>query len=233
MDLAKLILDRAPHDLLTVDIVSHFWPLCVLDDTDPMKPKLADLLVEYLSTVRKANVRQSINSADPISGDTLLFRASDKGSPYLLALAIRLGAEIDLPNKLGNTPLWIACERRWPCIVDTLLLNGADPNRRNLKGNSPLITICQKGNRSLAERLLAHGADVNSYNVNGDTAILICCRNGQHEVLKLLLDRADAAIANHVASIDGFNAVLAATEADRPDCLRVLHEYGMNLEHRK
>lgn len=147
-ELVRLVLQTAPPELLPIDVFEHLWELCVLDDTDAEKPRLAELLVEHLrklwGAAADSRLRALVNEPHPESGDTLLFHAADKGSPQLLALALRLGAHVDAPNKLGNTPLWIACERRWPCIVDALLLQGADPNRPNEKGNPPIITICQK-----------------------------------------------------------------------------------------
>lgn len=171
-----------------------------------------------------------VNSCDPETGDSLLFTASEKGCLPQVKLLIEKGATVDLSNKLGNTPLWIACWKRYPCIINELLNSGADINRCNLKGNPPIVSICQKGPKKIAETLLARGATVNHLNGNGDSMILICCRNGQHEVLALLLNVAEPAIVNHTAHIDGFNAILASTEANRPECIQVLADYGVNLE---
>ena len=113
-----------------------------------------------------------------------------------------------------------------------LLDAGADPNYCNKKGNPPLVTICQKGSKELAELILAAGGTVNHLNENGDSMLLICCRNGQHEVLELLLTQAEPSIVNHIPWIDGFSAILAATEADRPECIQVLYNYGIDLEQK-
>lgn len=220
VDLVKLVLATQRVQLVP-DMLAD---LCLLDDTDEAKPRIAELLLGSLG----ASIPDFVNTPFQ-NGDTLLFCAADKGSPKILTLCLANGAQVDQPNKLGNTPLWIACERRYPCIIDALLQSGANPNTQNLKGNSPLVTICQKGPRGNAEKLLAHGADVNLLNANGDSMILICCRNGQPDVLKLLLDQTDPEIVRHVAAIDGFSAVFAATEANKPECLRILHEYGLSL----
>lgn len=235
-DLAKLILVEAKsrnEDPLHITPKS-FNDLCILDDTVPEILTISELLLAYLEKIfptpdlRKEFINTPI---DPTTGDTLLFHAVERGSPKMTQRFLDLGAEVDKPNALGNTPLWIACERRYPCLIDTLLARGANPNHVNLKGNSPMTTICQKGTKANAERLLATGrVNVDLINRNGDSLILICCRNGQHEVLKLLLDRADPRTVNHVAHIDGFGAMHAAVEANRPECVRLLHEYGLSLE---
>jgi len=165
-------------------------------------------------------------------GDTLLHQAVEKGSlPHVQEL-IRRGIPIDSRNALGNTPLWLACAKRYPCIVDELLAQGADPNAPNNKGNPPLYSTCQVGPARIAEALVHHGADVETVNGNGDTLILICCRNGQHAVLEVLLRYVDLAFVNRVAHIDGFNAVFAATEADRPECLELLLAFGVDFSQR-
>ena len=195
-----------------------------LDECPAEYVRIGKFLFTYDYRQGKINVHQA--NAD---GDTLLFRASERGSRAHVKLLLSLGAKVDQPNNLGNTPLWIACWKRYPCIIEELLNAGADVNRCNLKGNPPMVSICQKGPRKIAETLLAAGATINHLNANGDSMILIACRNGQADVLDCLLTRADPKIVNHVAQIDGFSAILAATEANRPECIEVLHKYGIDL----
>lgn len=163
------------------------------------------------------------------TGEGALFKSCDRGNLPHVKLFLDLGAEVDHPSDLGNTPLWIACARRYPCIVDELLDRGADPNKVNFKGNPPMYSICQKGPRKIAERLLSFGADIQLINENGDTMILLCCRNGQPDVLSLFLNYVDSDFVNRKAHIDGFNALFASVEANRPECIRVLHEYGIDV----
>lgn len=213
-----------------------FEGLCILEDTVPELLTIAENMFAYLRVrlITPEALAKFINHpVDPVTGDTLLFHAVNKGSPKITQYCLDLGAEVDKANALGNTPLWIACERRYPCLIDTLLTANADPDHTNLKGNSPMTTICQKGPKANAERLLAtRRVNVDNINRNGDSLILICCRNGQAEILKLLLDRADPTTVNHVAHIDGFGAMHASVEANRPECVRILHEHGLSLELR-
>jgi ankyrin repeat protein len=69
-------------------------------------------------------------------------------------------------------------------------------------------------------------------NRNGDTPLLLACRNGQSDVAKLLLDYCDSDFVHFRAEIDGFDALFASVESDRPDCVRLIHEYGVSLEER-
>lgn len=167
-----------------------------------------------------------------IDGDTLLFRCSERGCLEHVKVLLTRGVAIDTANLLGNTPLWIACCNRFTDIASVLISSGANVNHVNEKGNSCLTPVCQRGPVELAELLLANGIVVERLNRNGDSPILLCCRNGQADVLKLLLDRVDPEFAKHRAHIDGFSPILAATESDRSECIRVLCEYGCDIEEK-
>ena len=73
--------------------------------------------------------------------------------------------------------------------------------------------------------MLNSGADMNSYNKNRDTPVLICCRTGQYKVLELLLKRLSPEdlkiILVTYAEIDGFVPLLASTELDKVECIKV------------
>lgn len=165
-------------------------------------------------------------------GESLLFKSAERGSLPHVKYFISKGLAIDHPNNLGNSPLWIACAKRYPCIITELLQNGANVNMQNLKGNPPMYNICQKGPSKIIDILLSYGADITMSNNNGDTLILISCRNGQHEILEKLLNYADDKLINHKAHIDGFNAIMSAAEANRPECIKVLHKFGIDLNQK-
>lgn len=161
-----------------------------------------------------------------------LFSSANKGSLPHVKYFLSMGAVIDDPNEKGNTPLWIASYKRYPCIMKELLDNGADVNWKNYKGNPPLYGVCERGPVKIAELLVSYGAEVEWENRNGDTSILLCCRNGQYEVLQFLLNYVDTRFVNKKAQIDGFNALMAATEQNKSDCIRVLQEFGIDLDQK-
>ena len=229
----KICLSKGIVDLMEKLLCAHpvvptlemIMGVCIPNSLNHLK--LTEMLLDRVGS----KVAEFVNQTDN-NGDSPLFRACEKGSLEHVKLFLAKGSHVDLPNKLGNTPLWIACWKRLPEIIQLLLDHNADPNYCNLKGNPPLVSICQKGPKQIAEMLLARGATVNHLNANGDSMILICCRNGQPDVLQLLLTQAEPAIVSHVAHIDGFSAILASTEANRPECIQVLHEYGIDIEQR-
>lgn len=164
--------------------------------------------------------------------NTALIMAAKKGSLPHVKYFIEQKAEIEAKNEKGNTALWVASFMRYPCIMDELMKHGANVNHENLKGNVPLYGPCCRGPPKIAQQLIARGANVDHVNSNGDTLILLCCRNGTHEVLHFLLNYVDEDFVNFKAHIDGFNAIMASAEQDRPDCIRVLQEFGIDLDQK-
>jgi len=176
-------------------------------------------------------------NADIVGRDNFIIRGAEKGSLAHVKYAIeerkkRGKLDIEAKNELGNTALWIACAKKYPCIVEELLNEGADPNAVNDKGNSCLYPTCQIGNGKIAEMLVRFGANVEHVNGNGDTLILIACRNGQHEVLDVLLKYVGIEFVNRVAEIDGFNALFACVEANKPECLQRIYTFGVDINQR-
>jgi len=47
-----------------------------------------------------------------------------------------------------------------------------------------------------------------------------------------MLNYVDDEFVNRKAHIDGFNAIMAASEANRPECIKVLYDYGINIEQK-
>jgi ankyrin repeat protein/uncharacterized protein YegL len=186
---------------------------------DPETPKYINLAEIVL-----AKVPDLVHQVDE-NGDGPVLISTKKGSLPHVKFFLDRGSELDRQNILGNSPLWVACSQRYPCIIDELLERGADPNLVNRKGNAPMYSVCQRGPKKVIETLLSYGTKVDYINDNGDTLILICCRNGQHEILELLLRYTTPEFVNFKAHIDGFNAIMASAEANRPECVRVLKEY--------
>ena len=201
----------------------------------PPKPDAADTAdyIELAKLLLKYNP-VLIHQTDAVSGDTPLMTATVKGSLPHVRLFIHRGGNqiVDKTNLLGNTALWLACMKGYPCIVSELLNKGANVNHINHKGNPPIYSVCQRGPLKIAETLIAHGAHVQHINSNGDTLILICCRNGQHKILELLLDYVNQEFVDHKAHVDGFNAIMASAEANRPECIKVLFDYGIDINQK-
>jgi ankyrin repeat protein/uncharacterized protein YegL len=226
--LSKNMLDLVKIYLPTITpTIDHLLNWCF-----PKKPDALDT-DQYLELAKLLlDQRPELISMANSTGETALFKAVEKGSLPHVKMMIRLNANLEARNDLGNTPLWIACAKKYPCIVEELLLHGADPNAINHKGNPPIYATCQVGPLKIAEMLLTHQANVEYINTSGETLILIACRNGQHQILTLLLQYVDMIFVERKAPVDKFNALFASIEANRPECLKILHNYGVPLDQK-
>lgn len=230
----KICISKCAIDMVNILITKHNAVLhfdSLFDLFVPDDPNYLKLFSLILDNLRHKDQNFNIDQTNE-NGDSLLFRACEKGCIEYVKLLLFLKSNINLQNSLGNTPLWIACYKKYLNIIIFLLDADADVNLENYKGNAPISCICQKGTKEIAEILLSRGAEINKLNKNGDSLILLCCRNGQSEVLELLLFQSDPDLIKHKAHIDGFFPLIASTEANRPECIKVLSNFGVDIEEK-
>ena len=199
--------------------------------------RIVELLLKHGKADATERIKIKVENNDSIWEDEItwpLFVACEKGSVEMFKILCMYTKNFDLQNLKGTTCLWIACCNRFIDIVMELINRGANVNLPNLKGDAPLIPCCQKGSESIAELLLEAGARLDVFNRNRDNPILICCRTGQARILEALLKRCTADelayFMRTAAEIDGFPPLLAATELDKVECIKVLVRFGADLE---
>jgi uncharacterized protein len=73
--------------------------------------------------------------------------AAQKGKVSCLECLLRAGAEVDLSNLNGSTPLIQASHFGHSEVVHLLLLHRASVNIRNNKGTTALMRAAQEGHR--------------------------------------------------------------------------------------
>ncbi len=230
----KGMYDEVLNKLHNIDTISWkpFMEIFVKSTNNHVK------IVELLLKNNKADANEIMDdTSDPTTKEIIwpLFIACEKGNLSMVKLLLKY-SNLNQQNLKGTTALWIACCNKHVDIVMELLQAGADPNLANLKGDSPLIPCCQKGADSIVEILLEAGINIDSYNKNRDGPVLICCRTGQSKILEILLKRFSQEnlklILETYAEIDGFVPLLAATELDKVECIKICVKYGANLEER-
>lgn len=101
--------------------------------------------------------KNTINLKDE-NGSTYLHYAVQKQLFDVVQLLKILGANIDILNYYGITPLGIASQCSSFKIFKYLLENGADPDNIDKSGSTPLHNACFQQNCQMIDLLLAHGA---------------------------------------------------------------------------
>jgi len=114
-------------------------------------------------------------------GRTALWECAFKGKEQGVLQALAAGADPNIGDDAGYTPLHIAIQERHVSIIELLLKSGANPNSTDKHGNGPLWTAAMnaRGDFTIVELLLKAGANPNHKNNYGrsplDVATTIGC----------------------------------------------------------
>jgi len=126
-----------------------------------------------------------------------LLSAAQSGDKKFFEQLLDRGADVNVPDKLGLTPLHIAASRQDKEIIALLLAHNAKVNTHDKAGRLPLHYavgarqlwgIPKDGDIEAARLLLDHGADINIADKEGKTPLYYSVRLGK-KMTELLLDR--------------------------------------------
>lgn len=107
----------------------------------------------------------------------------------IVKLLIAYGADINSPNKSGNTPLIMAARIGDLSIVTRLIYDGVDINYRNNIGMTALIIASIQGHSSIVKNLLDFDADpLIEDNVDKYSALIHAIIGENIQVVYILLD---------------------------------------------
>lgn len=98
------------------------------------------------------------------------------------------GADVNVTQGDGTTPLHWAVYQMDAELTRQLLDRGALPDAVNRYGSTPLAEAAKVANAALVEMLLDAGADAESPNVDGQTALMIAARTGSMDVARQLVE---------------------------------------------
>lgn len=141
---------------------------------------------------------------------------------------LRMGANVDVPNRLRATPLHVAARLNRLDEVEFLLDRGATINAVDFQYQTPLHVALGKGHVLVARLLISRGADIEAVDVRGETPLLVAADRGLLPIIELLasldsdLEQAGTRrrwTAMHIAAAHG-NVKL----------VRRLHELGASID---
>jgi cytohesin len=141
--------------------------------------------------------------------------AFQQGTPDTAELLIEHGADPNVSNERGRTPLHWACLERRITVVGTRS-KGIEPRRIRTWPPDP----------SVVTGLLDRGADAEARDVNGYTTLHIAARNGTTDVLEVLLE---AGADPDARDRRGRTPLHWAAELNRPHHLKALLACGAGV----
>lgn len=133
-----------------------------------------NLLIQYKVSV---NAREFRNSR------TRLFSLTQQGELELVEVLVENGADINIQDRIGQTPLFNAAYYKRTNVVKFILKHGANINIRDKRGRTPLFSAIS---RDVAKLIIDSGADVNARDNQGKTALFFITY--KKEIVELLLD---------------------------------------------
>ena len=157
----------------------------------------------------------------PVTGSTLLHRAIQRGHQDASAFLLERGANPEVEDNGGWTPLALAAMRLQPSLplAELLLQYGADVNHAHSELNQSALHICASGGYiELARILLDRGARVDLSDRDGKTPLFMAVAKGEADVVKLLLQYG---ASRGVKSSQG--ETLESLASNNADILRLLH----------
>jgi ankyrin repeat protein len=155
---------------------------------EAVKDRKGDEATEMLSKPGS----QLINSRDITSGDTGLHIAVARSDALWVRFLLQRGADPNIRNKKGVTPLQLATAMGFTDGVEELIKKGASVNVSDQTGETPLIAAVHSRNVALVRLLLGKGADPDRNDNSGRSARDYMELQNGNSLMKQEFENADA-----------------------------------------
>ncbi|MDO5465146.1 MAG: ankyrin repeat domain-containing protein, partial [Akkermansia sp.] len=160
--------------------------------------------------------------------DTALHYAVKENRADILSLFIKAGADVNIRNKDGKTPLWLAVEKERFDFLQLLVAAGANVNEPlNNRKETLLHHAIHCKNIALVKQIISVGANVNIEDISRTTPLMLAVRNNLTECVKLLIDA--GANLNLADGPRDDSPLILAVRNNLPECVKLLVESGADL----
>lgn len=132
------------------------------------------------------NTRTDVNVKD-LLGRTPLHIAVERGYGDIALFLVENGAEVNITDANGNTPLIFIIHKTGDVqITRRLLEKGAAVNAQNRTGETALMYAAWRGRADIVQLLLENQADATLKNRQGDTALTLAESKQHLEIVRML-----------------------------------------------
>ncbi len=160
-----------------------------------------------------------------------IHNAAGYGSIKEIERFLAAGADVDLLDADGNTPLLRACRFGQILAAQLLINEGASVNASSRNGRRPLHVASAFGSFPLAELLLNKGAKLEANDDRGWTPLMCAASQGMHAIAKFLIDRGANLDAQdndgYTALVHAFN-INSGPYTERFSVIELLLDRGCN-----
>ena len=172
-----------------INLKKHVYKLWIEGALCEEFPIPKDITCIERKKIDRTGSRYEVYKKDINRGVPPIFAAIQNNLNDELQELLDEGADIELKNKFGTTPLGFAMYHNDDKLVETLLKHGANSNV--IDGNglyTPLSEACVTNKISTARLLLNYGADVNYQYNKSETALTVAAKGCKNfELVQLLL----------------------------------------------
>jgi len=123
---------------------------------------------------------------NPVSQSALMHRSAMRGETEVVEMLIKLGADVNILDEDGKTPLHDACLKGQVNTARLLLDRGAKIDARDKEGASPLHDAALGGNVKIIEFLLERKADADARDAKGLTPLDYAVKMERAEAVRVL-----------------------------------------------
>ncbi|MHC4155523.1 MAG: ankyrin repeat domain-containing protein [Planctomycetota bacterium] len=116
-----------------------------------------------------------------------LLKALNGRQTDMVVLLVDRGADFDIKDNRGFTPLHCAAQSGQTEIAELLIARGASVEVTDRIGHTPLHTAAEGGQHDIVVLLLAQRANVNAENRMGRTPLHVAAKTGHTDVVDILI----------------------------------------------
>ncbi|WP_260597228.1 ankyrin repeat domain-containing protein [Sphingomonas endolithica] len=131
-----------------------------------------------------------INARSVTSGESALHIVVQNGNAEYLSFLLSRGANPNVRDNDGNTPLLLAAGKGRTDLVEKLLAGKANVNLGNASRETALIRAVQRRDLQMVQTLLTAGADADQVDLSGTSARDYAKRDGRSPAIIKAIDEA-------------------------------------------
>jgi ankyrin repeat protein len=168
------------------------------------------------------DARADVNIRDANDGATPLLNALHYRDERVAMKLIEHGADVNLADAAGTSPLHEAAERDSTSMVSALVERGARVDARDARGMTPLMKASSDDS---ARFLIEAKTDVNAADEDGMTALMYAAKAGREDVVATLIG---AGANPNAADKRGQTAAKLAADSRRMKIVQLLSDAAAN-----
>ncbi|CAO3659485.1 unnamed protein product [Umbelopsis ramanniana] len=170
-----------------------------------------------------SKLKASGSSADYVS--STLLKAAGYGRVDVVSLLLECGADIEIDDEYGRTPLFLAA--KYPDLVAVLINRGASMEARSVRGYTPIHYYTALGHLKSLRLLLNMNCNIASLDDGSQTALHHAAKANDVKTTELLVNRG---IDLDAWDCEGYTAVHLAIQRNYIDIVKVIVKKGFDID---